>query len=106
MSKHTPGPWKVNAFGSTQVWKTHKYGRNEVRTQIANVNPDDFHQFTERGKEAEANARLIAEAPAMLTALKAAKDALRSYQHGNSAPDLAEEIANFADKVIAEAEGR
>lgn len=42
-------------------------------------------------------------APEVLIALRAAKDALRSYQHGNSAPDLAEQVADHIEKVLAAA---
>lgn len=38
--------------------------------------------------------------PSMLRLLTAASGALRSYQHGNSAPDLAEEVANSIDELI------
>jgi flagellar hook-length control protein FliK len=37
--------------------------------------------------------------------LQAASHALRSYQHGNSAPDLAEEGADAIDKLVAELSG-
>jgi len=39
-------------------------------------------------------ARSVDEIARMREALKAAGHALRSYQHGNSAPDLAKEIAD------------
>jgi len=51
-----------------------------------------------------ADALLIAAAPELLKALKAAKDALISYQYGNSSPELAEEIVTYAVAVIARAE--
>ena len=53
-----------------------------------------------------ANAQVMAASKDLLKLLKAASYALRSYQYGNAAPDLAEEIANEADAVIARAEGR
>jgi hypothetical protein len=36
--------------------------------------------------------------------LKACESALRSYQYGNAAPDLAKSVADAAVKVIAQAE--
>ena len=43
----------------------------------------------------------------LLKASIEALDALRSYQHGNSSPDLAEEVANHLETAItAELEGR
>lgn len=53
----------------------------------------------------EGNATLIIAAPELLAVLKAAEKALRSYQYGNSSPELAEEIADAASKAIANAEG-
>lgn len=44
--------------------------------------------------------RQIAQVPTMLAALEAARHALLSYQHGNHAPDLAEQTADFVTKVI------
>lgn len=35
-----------------------------------------------------------------LTVLAAARDALRSYQHGNAAPDLAREVADACDRIL------
>lgn len=40
----------------------------------------------------------------MLAALGAARHALRSYQYGNGAPDLAKETADYCEKVLKEAE--
>jgi hypothetical protein len=54
------------------------------------------------GPEEKANAALIAAAPAMLKAIEGAMHALRSYQYGNDATELAEEAADFLDKVIRE----
>lgn len=35
-----------------------------------------------------------------VTALKAAHSALRSYEHGNTSPDLAAEIADHIDRLL------
>jgi hypothetical protein len=40
----------------------------------------------------------------LLKACRAAVHALRSYQHGNSAPDLAESVADAVEKAIQKAE--
>lgn len=53
--------------------------------------------------EAKANANLFAAAPQMLNALTAASNALRSYQYGNSATELAKEIADACDAALAKA---
>lgn len=52
-----------------------------------------------------ADAPVIAAAPDLLAALIAASHALKSYQYGNSATDLAEQTANACDAAIAKALG-
>jgi hypothetical protein len=56
--------------------------------------------------EIQANASLIAAAPEMKMGLDMALKALRSYQFGNSSTDLAEEVTNYLELVIAKAEGK
>ncbi len=41
----------------------------------------------------------------MLEAIKAASHALRSYQYGNSSEELAKEMADALDGIVAKAEG-
>jgi hypothetical protein len=53
-----------------------------------------------------ADARLIAAAPELLRAVHAAFHALKSYQYGNAAPDLAATCADECERAIARAEGR
>ena len=50
--------------------------------------------------------RKMAASPDLLEACQACAAALRSYQFGNDAPDLAENIANNCEQVIARAIGR
>ncbi|RUU29715.1 hypothetical protein [Mesorhizobium sp. M6A.T.Ce.TU.016.01.1.1] len=38
--------------------------------------------------------------PTLVAALKAASHALRSYQYGNSATDLAQSTADFCDEAL------
>ena len=70
-SKHTPGPWalKLGTYGAPHEisWAPGKaYGL------IARINTPSFDVLPEAklAPEVEANARLIAEAPAMLEALQ------------------------------------
>jgi hypothetical protein len=51
--------------------------------------------------EARPEAKLIAYAEELQTVLRAAKDALRSYEYGNASPDLAKAIADKADEALA-----
>lgn len=75
MSKHTPGPWKVEAHKHIEYGDT-KYCSHAIKTddsagfQIATV-MEDFEC------DAEANARLIAAAPELLEAC----EALSSIEH-------------------------
>ena len=71
MSKHTPGPWRLN--DNTKYWKTNifsitvrKHGVSS--STVANVPA----RATIPVSEAWANARLIAAAPDLLEAVKAA----------------------------------
>lgn len=48
---------------------------------------------------------MFAAAPEMLAALQAAEKGFRSYQYGNSATDLAEEMADHIAAIIAKATG-
>lgn len=68
MSAHTPGPWSVDKGGAIRGAKVYKYARGNNTRQLAlaclhdDLGPD----------EREANARLIAAAPALLEACEAA----------------------------------
>ena len=63
MSKHTPGPWKVDYdFGSD---------RPEIRSYDERLVSVCARQYPMSQKTCEANARLIAAAPEMLDAIRA-----------------------------------
>lgn len=103
--KFTPGPWIALEShpleGSECYWikcQPSPVLRGFVQ-EIGTVNgPQSGSQ--------KANAHLIAAAPELYKALDAAKNALRSYQYGNASPELAEAIADMADKALAKAGGR
>lgn len=74
MSKHTPGPWSYEGDALTgrmfQIAAPFG-GEAGCYTHVATVNNLPHHLLISRNpKRAEANARLIAEAPAMLETLK------------------------------------
>jgi hypothetical protein len=52
------------------------------------------------------NMAAIEALPELYTALFAAGAALRSYQYGNASPELAQEVADFADAALAKADRR
>lgn len=60
MAEHTPGPWRVS--DGDELWVT---GPNLNDNVICDLQPRDADCYTE---EDEANARLIAAAPDLLTA--------------------------------------
>ena len=94
--KHTPGPWRTDpACGDEQVLAA----RGELVADCCIMG--GLHR--PNGERIRANARLIAAAPQLAGALLAASRALRSYQYGNAAPDLAKEIADAADGLLAQA---
>ena len=72
MSAHTPGPWRLvregDAFdGYWNILAAHQTARSKFGPQVATVLGRLGHD-----SESEANARLIAAAPRMLEALRAA----------------------------------
>ena len=84
-TKHTPGPWHI---GSEQDYSVDRYKRNEEWARIRNasggliaavasVHPQGSRKSTDFDTEA-ANARLIAAAPDLLSALEAAKEVLET----------------------------
>jgi hypothetical protein len=96
MSKHTPGPWKV---------ETERFRPRDIDYFVVPSNPDSGIAICEiYRKPYKANARLIAAAPELLSALKLAEEAILD----------AERIAGFGQPMvlshirdaIAKAEGK
>lgn len=104
--KFTPGPWTIEEpMGADNPWIVEA-GKAVHEWRCLAIVPCDADDDEVPRLEAEANARLIAAAPDLYRLLTAAKHALRSYQYGNAATDLAKDIADDAEKLIAKAEGR
>ena len=61
-TKHTPGPWRVQATGHSFVVEAHTH--TEVISVDENGNPCRWSEYN------EANARLIAAAPELLEVLR------------------------------------
>lgn len=103
----TKGPWTI-------CWQTYNGRRTNFHitaSPYGSVRPlartDWKIEWSEvEGDELVANANLMGAAPELYTALQAASHALKSYQHGNTATDLAADVAAFADAALAKAEGR
>jgi hypothetical protein len=86
---HTPGPWR-NEMG--EIYATI----DELEVLIADASGDSDLSFD----EAEANAELIADATELLRLLQVAYRALRSYQNGNAAPELARDVADAIQPLL------
>lgn len=84
MSKHTPGPWFVDADG--KIWRRDPRELYENGGGVAGDHPvATVHRGWSRwedGFPAQANARLIAGAPDLLRALVALSDAADDVGHG------------------------
>jgi hypothetical protein len=95
--------WRVSSL--TPIMVVEVCGPDEVRDVAFFRIPDNGLLRSAEGERAVKRARLGAAAPALAKALEAALLALRSYQQGNGSPELAEEIVEFGDRVIATALG-
>ena len=90
-AKHTPGPWTV----ASQDTETNEIPIKCGKSILARVAPRPHWDATQ-----EANARLIAAAPAMLEALRA----VAALANGQGRANLME-VAGQAQQIIAQAEG-
>ena len=115
MSKHTPGPWTVH-FHDSQEWHITalkgepRLGHTEWHA-LAIAYGNDKTPYEGRDI-AEANARLIAAAPDLLEACKAAALTLREFArhcHESGWNNLGSEVGKAAiplEAAIAKAEGQ
>ena len=72
MTQHTPGPWYATTL-------THD-GETYSHVQSASINEDNYVARVDvMDEQGEANAALIAAAPALLEALRQAHSALRTF---------------------------
>lgn len=81
MSKHTPGPWRVDPKYPIDV-EAFDGGRQVCSPYAESLRGSTFDPVGEvaSNEEAFANARLIAQAPTMLTDLTDAAAQLRKYE--------------------------
>lgn len=118
-SKWTPGPW-IADDGDGHYWAVADQNGDAVacmaeptlslayRRRFQLLPLDEKHENDEaeiysRWDEQKANAHLMAAAPEMAKLLQAASHALRSYQYGNSATELAQGCADQIDALLAKA---
>ena len=97
MSKHTPGPWKVEPMGK-QLYIETEY-KSALTPFVCDMQFPDCQSDEER-ETAQANATLIAAAPAMYEALKASLLAIPDGMTSNTSP-----ICQQIRAALAQAEG-
>jgi hypothetical protein len=101
--KHTPGPWgysnDLNRNSGTPGYSVGVAGQ-----QIAEID----HTDTAMGRDAEANARLIAAAPEMLEALEECitSEGAMAFRSREYAERRIKAINEIVIKAIAKADGR
>ena len=93
---HSPGPWKASKYDAAQGrtrWTimVPLPGRHKAMTGLCNLFPMGWE---EDGVD-EANARLIAESPAMLEVVKAVRD----LASGRDQP-LSDDLARQAEAIL------
>lgn len=107
-AKHTPGPWKVRKHwfdgGAYEVYPSR--GRKpDVGTWAAIAEVTDY---VSKNESARANARLIAAAPELLSALIQLRKAIKSVEPVETSLVVIENVLDAmksADAVIAKATG-
>lgn len=97
MSGHTPGPWTVDAVEHENV-DGDRYATSEITTSSGHY----IAHVADCGAMADADARLIASAPDLLTACKLAR-ALITMDDGTVDPDV---VIDALDAAIKKAGGR
>lgn len=106
-TQHTPGPWEYAEtpciYHQAEIGRTYSvYGRNDFSGPIALLRRDSNERIP--FEDAEANARLIASSPELLSALRRAEAALSFFIDDEGEPDV--EALDEARAAIAKAEGR
>ncbi len=91
---HTPGPWTVN--GPWHIEAPYISQEHNLPRIVAQV----VKGFYISDEEREANAALIAAAPALLEACKGMLEWARRVKHANSGPEIAQ-----AQAAITQAAG-
>ena len=91
---HTPGPWWAGPVGNIE---------GQPRTQIMSARGWTADVIAGDNAEAEANARLIAAAPAMLEALREVGRAM--FTDGYAVMQLSRETAALVEAALVSASG-
>lgn len=96
-TKHTPGPWTYLSNGrvSQDADKHITIVQGYSWSSAPSIKSDEY----------EANARLIAKAPELLTALVDTLDALHNETHGQDDTPWIQAVKQRAAQIIAQATG-
>lgn len=97
---HTPGPWKITCC--MDYWVEHSQPITEADDGfrgVAHLGDVSWPNSVERQQEWEANARLIAEAPAMYEALKRSADLLDEMVEWTGNYELTAEIRAILARI-------
>lgn len=88
IAQHTPGSWSAEPTNGGKAWSVIRYPTSEI-------------VGTFRGEDAEANARLMAAAPALLRAVQEALWAFDTDAHHDKTPGRPLRWHNGEDAAIA-----
>ncbi len=102
-SKHTPGPW-ITGSADNHSRRVILGPTNGISRVIIARMPGEYRENHAVWPTVEANANLIAAAPAMYEALKAALDYYRGVFTGNTVTDKM--MSSKLEHALAQAEGR
>lgn len=97
---HTPGPWSQDSTFPYEVWAATR-----TRRPVASVQSDGEHRASFTGED-YANMRLIAAAPDLLAACRAAKDVIGQHaaRFDSEAFNADRQAFHALRKAIAKAE--
>ena len=106
-SKPTPGPWEWSENKWRGGWSGIDGADGEVLRPLHCNDGDTGDAWFEPGESiSEADARLIAAAPDLLAACKAAWNEIDQTYDGTSPPQITVEIWNQIESAIKKAEGK
>jgi hypothetical protein len=87
VAKHTPGPWRVGALTSRGATIYHPTDKTDKSNPDIIVAYSVENATTVIGKEAKANAYLIAAAPELVAELEAELESLNEWLHEEELSD-------------------
>lgn len=102
---HTPGPWDCDTLYTSEEDVPFSLSKEVRAVMSPNGDVAYLANALDSDQTIMANARLIAAAPELLAALKAALPVLESDANRREIPDWERALVNLARAAIAKAEG-